>query len=273
MLAATEQVQDTRTLAPRPRRVAAAAMQPATPHTPLSIVQAALASGNVEMYREAVALAKEMDAITSRKAFDNAMADAKAHIPVIRKNRRVGFDSKRSGSARTEYAHEDMAEIARTIDPILSERGLSYRFRTSSEPNLPIKVTCIISHREGHSEETSLYAARDDSGNKNGIQAIGSTVTYLQRYTLKAALGLAASEDDDGRASEPPAADEAPAPSNDGCITQRQADDIREALEDRGISRAAFLQWARAKRIEDIPAGHYEGCLQGIEKYRRRTRQ
>lgn len=34
------------------------------------------------------------------------------------------------------------------------------------------------------------------------IQQVGSTITYLQRYTLKAALGLAASQDDDGKTSE-----------------------------------------------------------------------
>ena len=86
----------------------------------VDIVQAALKSGNVEMYREAVALFKELEGMAARKAFDNAMADAKAQIPVIRKNRRVGFDH-RTGSDRTEYSHEDLAEIARTVDPILSE--------------------------------------------------------------------------------------------------------------------------------------------------------
>jgi hypothetical protein len=40
----------------------------------------------------------------------------------------------------------------------------------------------------------------DATGNKNPVQQIGSTVTYLQRYTLLAATGLATSDsDDDGR--------------------------------------------------------------------------
>ena len=49
-------------------------------------------------------------------------------------------------------------------------------------------MTCVVSHRLGHSEENTLTAGRDESGNKNNIQAVGSTITYLQRYTLKAAL-------------------------------------------------------------------------------------
>ena len=41
----------------------------------------------------------------------------------------------------------------------------------------------------------------DQSGSKNGFQAIGSAVTYLQRYTLKAALGLSAEVDDDAQSA------------------------------------------------------------------------
>ena len=70
-----------------------------------------------------------------------------------------------------------------------------------------MKVTCRITHRDGHYEETSLFGPVDGSGNKNPIQAIGSAVTYLQRYTLKAAVGIAASQDDDaqeaGRKADP----------------------------------------------------------------------
>lgn len=62
-------------------------------------------------------------------------------------------------------------------------------------------ITCVISHRDSHGEENSLSAGADHSGEKNAIQAIGSTPTYLQRITLKVALGLAAAEDDDGKAA------------------------------------------------------------------------
>ena len=98
----------------------------------------------------------------------------------------------------TSYQHEDLGEIARVVAPILAKHGLSYRFRTTSEINQPVSVTCIVSHRAGHTEDNTLVAGADNSGKKNVIQAIGSTITYLQRYTLKAALGLAAATDDDG---------------------------------------------------------------------------
>ena len=170
--------------------------------TPMSMLAVAVQKGmDPDIIGRLLALQKEWEANQGRKAFDAAMADAKADIPVIFKNRTVDFTSAKG---RTNYRYEDLGEIARTIDPILSKHGLSYRFRTTSTLNEPVTVTCIVAHRAGHSEENTLCAGRDDSGNKNSIQAIGSTLTYLQRMTLKAALGLAASVDDDGRASEAP---------------------------------------------------------------------
>src|SRR6266403_3900814 len=55
--------------------------------SPLDVVHAAAKSGNVELYREALAFAKELDAFAARKAFNNALADAKAKLPILKKNR------------------------------------------------------------------------------------------------------------------------------------------------------------------------------------------
>src|SRR5689334_5714121 len=102
--------------------------------------------------------AARLDAIRSRKAFDAAISAAKAEIPIVFKNKEVDFVGKTG--IRTHYRHEDMAEIARTVDPILAKHNLSYRFRTAS--NGMVTVTCIISHSDGHSEENSLTAGRDE---------------------------------------------------------------------------------------------------------------
>jgi len=152
-----------------------------------------------------LALQERWDANQARKAFDNAIAAAKAEIPEIPKTSRVDFKSTKG---HTQYSYADLAEIAKTIRKPLGEQGLSYRFRTASSAPDHIAVTCIISHRDGYSEETTLSGSPDASGNKNSIQAIGSAITYLQRYTLSAALGLAASDDDDGRGGETKSGDD-----------------------------------------------------------------
>lgn len=207
-----------------------------------------------------IALKRQMDADAARKAFYNALSDAKAEIPVIVKNRKVGYEHK-DGKGDTSYRHEDLGEIARTVDPILAAHGLSYRFRTTSVLNEPVNVTCIIAHRDGHSEENTLSAGRDDSGKKNTIQSIGSTITYLQRYTLKAALGLAASSDDDARSSE----DE-----NAALITDEQRDQLLAKIDEVGADLPKFCAYFRIEAIPGLPAARFGEAARLLEQRRRK---
>ena len=157
------------------------------------------ADADLDKLERMLAMKERMDAQAASKAYAAALSEARSEIPPIIKDATVDFTSSKG---RTSYKHETLAGIAKQIDPILSKHGLSYRFRTD-QGNGGVKVTCIIQHRDGHSEETSLSGAPDGSGSKNGFQAVGSAVTYLQRYTLKAALGLSAEVDDDAQGAAP----------------------------------------------------------------------
>jgi hypothetical protein len=220
---------------PEPRAVAAV--------TPMDMLNRAVESGaGLEMVEKLMSLQERWETGQARKAFDRAIAAAKAKITPIQRNAK-GHNDKR-------YA--DFAAIAKVVDPILSEHGLSYRFRTAQSDR--ISVTCILSHEDGHSEETTLTGPADTSGSKNAIQAIGSTLTYLQRYSLVQMLGLAAAADDDGKAG-----------GNVETVTQKQADDLSDLIELHGKNRAQFLKWAKVERFEDIPATAYDACVKAIE--------
>lgn len=227
--------------------------------TPMEMVSRALASGaSVEMMEKLLALQERYEANEARKEFDAAMAAAKAEIPPIIKNRTVDFTSQKG---RTNYRHEDLGEIARTIDPILGRHGLTYRFRTRNAPNEPVSVTCVVSHRLGHFEENTLSAGRDDSGNKNSIQAIASTITYLQRYTLKAALGLAASEDDDGRSAET----RDPDPS----ISAEQLSQLQDLIDHTGTDIVRFCRFFRVSAVAELPAARIDEAISMLKGKRR----
>jgi hypothetical protein len=153
-----------------------------------------------------------------------------------------------------------MAEIARTVDPLLTDQGLSYRYRTSID-GPTVTVTCIISHRLGHSEETTLSAGRDESGNKNSIQAVGSTVTYLQRYTLKAALGLAAAADDDAKA----AGNKLDAEPK---ISADQESKLIDAIEACGVGRAKFCEHYQIDMVAQLPARQFDEAIKACGDYK-----
>lgn len=223
--------------------------------TPMQMISAAIESGQgIEVLDKLMALQERWEANQGRKAFDNAMAAVKAELPVVMKSREVDFTTQKG---RTNYRYEDFAQIAKQIDPVLTRHGLSYRFRTEQLDGGMVKVTCIIAHRDGHFVENSLSAGRDESGNKNNIQAVGSTVTYLQRYTLKAALGIAVSADDDGKGSEPL-----------DLITEDQVIELRELAESVDADVKAFCKYLRVETLADLPASRFAGAVAALEKKR-----
>lgn len=209
--------------------------------TPMAMLQQAVVQGaGMDTLERLMALQERWEASNARKAFDAAIASAKAKIGPIEKNRRVHFETAKG---KTDYRFEDLAAIAAVVDPVLSEFGLSYRYRTSQN-NGQLTVSCVLSHRDGYSEETTLSAGYDQSGNKNGHQAVGSALTYLQRYTLKAALGLAVAHDDDGQAGG-----QAQGPAE---LTARQAAQIHALVKETGTDLDLMLKSAGAASVEEI---------------------
>lgn len=156
--------------------------------------------------RELLLLQREWESDQAKKAFVQAMAAFKAQTIKIEKDKHVSYTTQKGTTA---YDHATIGNVVGVIVAAMSPFGLSHRWMTEQKDGRVI-VTCEIRHARGHAETTTLMASPDDSGGKNSIQAIASTVTYLQRYTLLAATGLATNdqEDNDG-AGDKRAPDEA----------------------------------------------------------------
>lgn len=166
--------------------------------TPMALLQQAIAQGvDVEKLGALMALQERYEANEARKAFVSALNAFKADPPIIYKNTQVDFTSAKG---RTHYKHATLDNVSGLIGAGLAKVGIAHRWDTEQREGGMIRVTCILTHALGHSERVWLEAGRDDSGNKNSIQAVVSTVTYLQRQTLLSASGMAVSNtDDDGR--------------------------------------------------------------------------
>lgn len=212
----------------------------------------------IERISQVIDLFQKVEREKARRAFDGAMAQAKAEFPPLVKGTHVKFSTSKG---ETEYDHETLFSITRAIDPVLGKYGLSYRYETSSRMNEPVRVKCIVTHDGGHYIENELEAGRDDSGGKNAIQAMGSALTYLQRYTLRAALGLAAGKDDDGRKSG-----RAPAEPQSEFISDAQAEEIRNLITRSGVSLDSFLDMGRIECVTDMLANQFASAKSLLEK-------
>lgn len=155
----------------------------------------------VESLKELVALRNDELRRLAKGEFVKAMARFQAIVPVIEKGKRVNFKSK-DGNSVTDYKYAPLWQIDQIIKDPMQQCELSKRWQikdVAESGRTIITVDCIITHSAGHSEITSMSGMPDDSGKKNSIQQRGSTITYLQRYTLIGALGLTtADEDNDG---------------------------------------------------------------------------
>lgn len=223
--------------------------------TPMQLLQSAVEKGaTVEQLAGLLALQERWEANDARKAFVAALSAFKADPPTIIKNKRAGFDSKRTGE-RTDYEFATLDMVAAVIGEALSRHGLSHRWETKQAEG-KISVTCVLMHRLGHSERVTLEAGADASGSKNSIQAIGSTVTYLERYTLLAATGLAAKgqDNDTKNIGADDGATISPEQKAKLVSLMQEAEPDAEKL---GARTKRFLKFFKVDTLDNLPANRF----------------
>lgn len=159
--------------------------------TPTELIEYAIGqNADVEKLERLFELQKRWQENEAKKSFDYAIAMFRAKCPQIKKTKQAH-----------NSAYAGLAETIDQIKDVMAENGLSHSWVTNQTSDGMIEVTCELSHIEGYSKSTTMFGEPDTSGSKNKIQAVGSTTSYLQRYTLFAILGLASSSDDtDGNA-------------------------------------------------------------------------
>lgn len=130
----------------------------------------------------------------SDQAWAAAFVAFQKGLPDIPKSKTADI---RTDKGKYSYSYADLPDIIARIRPVLAEHGLA--FAQSVEPGQAgITVTTRVYHREGHVESFGplyLPAAAD-------AQKAGSAITYARRYSLCAALGIAADEDDDANSAK-----------------------------------------------------------------------
>jgi len=189
----------------------------------------------------------------ARKAYTVAMAAFKADPPKIFKDKKVSFTTAKG---KTEYDHATIGNVVGLLSAAMGKHGLSHGW-TTTQANGAISVTCTVTHVMGHSESTTLTAAADESGGKNSIQAVASTVSYLERYTLLAITGQATNDmdNDGGGAAE--------------VITDEQATTLQALIDsnlaDDATYRKRFLDYMKVESLSDIKANDFTRARAAIQ--------
>ena len=220
--------------------------------TPSDMIRYALDKGaNLDQIEKLLIIQERWDANEAKKAYYSAMAQFKANPPKIEKDRAVSF-----GAGKAAYKHASLYQVTQKIAQELSKWGLSASWRVAQ--NGQISVTTRISHKLGHFEETTLTAPADTSGSKNSIQAVGSTVTYLERYGLLALTGLATADQDDDALSH-----------DIEYIDQKQLSQIIDMIADRQVDESKFLKYMQIESLDKMPKAKFQQAMTAIEQKKR----
>lgn len=220
----------------------------------IQVIERAALNPNVDIDKmeRLIEMQERVMARNSKGAYAAALASMQAELPVIAERGKIIVRDKSNQEKiiqSTSYAlWEDINEA---IKPALAEHGFALSFRTGIAPDGKLTVTGILSHRDGHSEETTMALPHDSTGSKNAVQAVGSSTSYGKRYTASALLNITSrGEDDDGSAAIAATS-----------ISDDQVAELDRLIKTVGADKARFLAYLQVERLDALPAKKFDSAV------------
>lgn len=221
-------------------------------YTPNALIALALEKDlDLDRLNQLMDLQERHAKLEAEKAFNRDMAKLKTDPPQILKDASVGYEGKTGGTV--SYTYATLGNVTNELIKSLSKYNFTHNWTHVQDEKGRIEVTCTLTHIEGHSKSTSLMASPDATGSKNPIQAIGSTVQYLKRYTLLSISGFAINENEND--GSPPSE----------CISEEQVVTVKEWIETSGANEKKFLKYMGVESIGQITIDKYGKAIKALQ--------
>lgn len=146
--------------------------------------------------------------------------------------------SKDSANPFFKSRYADLNSVMSAVKPAFTKHGLAFIQRSAHMDNCACVETIII-HESGHEYACGLVSV---PVGKHDAQGYGSALTYARRYSLAAAAGVGA-EDDDGNAATKSAPKAEPVA---GTLTEQAITDCVTAINASKDSDALKKAWLEA---------------------------
>ena len=214
-----------------------------------AMLSQALASGitkdNADGLGKMMELYERMEDRRAEREFSAAFVALQQDIPVIVASSVIPNRGK----------YERFEDVMHVVGPLLNKHGFAVSF--SQEASDRITVTCHLRHIGGHSVPTK-FAVRLGGKADSETQADCKASTTAKRNALLQALNIVIRQDC--------MQDEDDARSLGGTITQAEADNLSDWVEETGTNKADFLRYAGATRFEDIAANRLDELTKLLTK-------
>lgn len=174
---------------------------------PESLIAKAIESNvPVETMERLLEMRRQLKEEYSKEMFYKSLAAFQSECPVIKKTKTVNFTSKRTGST-VKYSYAPIETIVIAVRDLLKKHGFSYTIKTETTDK-GVKAICIITHEDGHSDQSPYEVPIDSEAFMNAQQKVASALTFAKRYAFCNGFGiLSGDEDDDGRGASDPEGD------------------------------------------------------------------
>ena len=195
----------------------------------------------------------------AKKLFNIALSQFQENMPQVVKDALVSYKHN-DGKGETNWHHATLGRALATLRADLGKYGLALNWKTEVR-DVWVTVTAKLRHIAGHIEENVLSGPFDNSGKKNVLQQMNSTVTYLERYTGFAVLGVSPEDaDDDGAGGAKAGVVE----NNEERINLDQVTVIRDLIAEKGFDEEGIIKlvrntWPNINSIEEIPVAGCDG--------------
>lgn len=201
-------------------------------------------SVDIDKMERLIAMQERVQGQQAKIEFTAAKVAMRAELPEVQARGRITIKDKNTGEITQETPFAKFDDLHAAVSPVLTKYGFDIAFKNGLSPDGKVRVTTILSHVGGHSEETHFDLPHDSSGSKNAVQAVGSSTSYAKRYGLVSILNIRiVGEDDDGVAAYSPSV-----------ISDADAKSIEADLDDLGADKAAFCQYLGTDSIPQILA-------------------
>ncbi len=230
--------------------------------SPMRLLEIALEKGStVDALEKLIGLQERLEETQARKAYIAAMALARAKFkPLIK--RHSGYNDR--------YKYETISDVSDAVDEALTENGFNYDWGTEDLPDGNVRVTCVVTHDMGYSRKNSLSISpkevADPKANMNAAQRLLAAVTYLQRGTLKAALGIAASKDTDGETRDKII-------EGSATVTPDEFIFLNNLIDETGAVEAKVLASVGASTLETMTQKQYREAVSKLQAWVKKAKQ
>ena len=157
------------------------------------------------------------------------------------------------------YKYAKLESVLNMLRPIFNKHDVLIWQDAAGEDGDKTTITTEFVHSSGQSKKQSITVNIPQLAKMNSLQSLGSVISYIRRYHLMMMIGIAGTEDDDGKAG--------------GEHIDASRDDLKKAVMDCVLAGTfsqenmqAALTHYKVKGIDDLSAQQLQAILTRVNR-------